>query len=87
MSKTILYPYYLKVMVSNRMKYLKEAFREAVRREFADVPPETELSYEFYDSFEKRMLSLFNDVCLNNTKSCSFIDRHYIPPSGLDNAN
>ena len=43
------------------MSYLKEAFREAARREFADVPPESELSYVFSSSFEKRILSILNN--------------------------
>lgn len=43
------------------MSYLKEAFREAARREFANVPPESELSYVFSSDFEKRVLSIPND--------------------------
>ena len=43
------------------MSYLKEAFREAARREFANVPPESELSYVFSSNFEKRVLSILNN--------------------------
>ena len=43
------------------MSYLKEAFREAARREFANVPPEAELSYVFSSSFEKSILSILNN--------------------------
>lgn len=43
------------------MSYLKEAFREAARREFANVPPESELSYVFSSDFEKRVLSILNN--------------------------
>ena len=48
-------------MVSNRMSYLKEAFREAARREFANVPPESELTYIFSTDSEKRVLDLLNN--------------------------
>ena len=43
------------------MSYLKEAFREAARREFENVPPESELSYVFSSDFEKRVLSILNN--------------------------
>ena len=43
------------------MSYLKEAFHEAARREFANVPPEAELSYVFSSNFEKRVLSILNN--------------------------
>ena len=43
------------------MSYLKEAFREAARRAFANVPPESELSYVFSSNFEKRILSILNN--------------------------
>ena len=43
------------------MSYLKEAFREAARREFANVPSEAELSYVFSSNFEKRVLSILNN--------------------------
>ena len=42
------------------MSYLKEVFREAARREFANIPPESELSYVFSSNFEKRILSILN---------------------------
>lgn len=37
------------------MYELREAFREAARREFAMVPAESELDYVFSDRFERRM--------------------------------
>lgn len=59
-------------MVSNHMSYLKEAFREAARREFANVPPESELSYVFSSCFEKRILSILNNEnnSEENTPEC-----------------
>jgi len=40
------------------MSELREAFREAARREFAAVPPEEELDYVFSPRFEHRMRRL-----------------------------
>ena len=52
------------------MSFLQEAFREAVKREFADVPSDDNLSHNFSDDFEQRMLLLLYAEYDNANKSC-----------------
>jgi len=61
------------------MPVLQDAFREAVRREFASIPEENELDWEFSDSFQKQMEKL---VLGQTMKRCFFIG-HRDAPDGL----
>ncbi|MBQ2775610.1 MAG: hypothetical protein IJF40_06975 [Clostridia bacterium] len=49
----------------------KKAFREVTSEEFADIPNEDEIEYEFSDEFNKKMESYFERVEYDSTHSFS----------------
>ena len=62
-------------MVS-KMSFLKDAFREAARREFAHVPEESELNVVFSDNYLARMEELLSKQTI---KRCFFIGHSDAP--------